>query len=83
MFSGRFTDESLRALESCEFSMKAKQCRDPFLVLNKRSNHLFEMIHADLWGPYGEENICNIKYVVIIVKYHNRVMWTYLISSKD
>lgn len=34
-------------------------------------------------GPYHEYNICNVKYVLSLVEDHSRVVWTYLLQSKD
>lgn len=51
---GKFHSEALEVLENCEICLKAKQTREEFPVLNRRSQSLFEMVHADLWGPYHE-----------------------------
>lgn len=50
MFSGQFTDSVIEALENCEVCLQAKRVRDEFPILNKRSDELFELIHADIWG---------------------------------
>lgn len=63
--------------------MRAKQTREPFPLLNKRSASLFEIVHVYVWGPYGEESVRNIRFVLTLVEDHSRMIWTYLISSKD
>lgn len=36
-----------------------------------------------MWGPYGEENLNNTRYVLTLVEDHSRVIWTYLLHSKE
>lgn len=43
----------------------------------------FELIHTDVWGPYSSESVCNTKFVLIVVEDHNRIVWTFLMSSKE
>lgn len=49
----------------------------------RRTNQLFELVHADIWGPYSEESVSNIRFVLTLVEDHSRAIWTYLVSSKD
>lgn len=44
---------------------------------------MFEMVHADVWGPYGVDNVNNCKFVLTLVEDHSRAIWTYLLNSKD
>lgn len=37
---------------------------------------LFDLVHGDIWGPYVEPNICETRYT-------SRVIWTYMLHSKD
>lgn len=46
----KYNDEELRTLENYEVCLKAKQCRDQFPILHRRSTALFEMVHGDVWG---------------------------------
>lgn len=71
---GRFHFEVLQILENYEICLKAKQTREEFPILNRRSQSLFEMLHVDLWGPYNEYNICSVKYVLTLVEYHSRTI---------
>lgn len=70
--NGKFLDDQVQAIAQCEICFKAKMTRDPFHVLNRRTNALFELIHADVWGPYSEESVCNTKFVLTIVEDHSR-----------
>lgn len=76
-------NEAFEVIKNCEVCLKAKQTRDPFPQLNERSEILFELIHGDIWGPYGDENVNNTKFVLTLVEDHSRVIWTYLLQSKD
>lgn len=73
----------MQVLENYEVCYKAKQTRDPFPTLYRRSEVLFEIIHGDVWGPYGEENLCNSKFVLTLVEDHNMNIWTYVMQSKE
>lgn len=79
----KFTSEALKEVEKCEICIKFKQTRESFPILNRRSSFLFEMVHGDLWGPYDEYNICNVRYVLTLVEDHTRTIWTYLLQTKD
>lgn len=57
--SGRFHEAAKQAIQNCEICIKAKHARDPFPLLNRRTSQLFELVHADLWGPYVEESMSN------------------------
>lgn len=65
-------------IEACEVCLKAKHAWSEFPVLNKRSSTLFEMVHEDIWGPYTEDNICGVKYMLTLVEGHSRMVWVYL-----
>lgn len=81
--SGRFRSDAVRATENCDICMRAKFAREPFPLLNRRSDFLFEIVHADLWGPYGQESVRNTRFVLTLVEDYTRHIWTYLISTKD
>lgn len=70
-------------IEECEVRVRAKQTRDSFPILNRRTSSLFELVHADMWGPYAQENTCSTKYMLTIVEDHSRMTWIYLLPSKD
>lgn len=81
--SEKFVAEQVQAIEQCEVCMKAKMTGDPFPILNRRSQELFELLHADICGPYSEESVSNTKFVLTIVEDHSWTIWTYLLSSKE
>lgn len=83
VLNGKFHDEALKVLENCDICNRAKQTREPFPVLNRRSSSLFEIVHGDVWGPYSEPNVCESRYMLTLVEDHSRVIWTYMLHSKD
>ncbi|GKD95570.1 hypothetical protein Tco_1379467 [Tanacetum coccineum] len=42
----------------CEVCHKAKQTRKPFPLSKHKSKTLGELVHLDLWGPYGQNPQC-------------------------
>lgn len=70
-------------IEGCDICAKAKQTRNPFSILNRRSHSSFELVHADIWGPYKEENVCSTKYMLTLVEDHSRLICIYLLSGKE
>lgn len=81
--SVEFTDVIVQELEQCEICFKTKQCREPFPVLERRTAHLFDLVHADIWGSYAEDNLCGTKFMLTIVEDHSRVTWTYMLDCKE
>lgn len=79
----QFKQEIVEAIKTCKICMRAKQTRDSFPILNRRSAFLFDLVHADVWGPYGEDSVSNTRFVLTLVEDHSRMIWTFLISSKD
>lgn len=73
----------MHALQHCDVCLRAKQTRSPFPQLQRRTNTLFELVYADVWGPYGEDNVNNYKYVLTVVEDHSRAICPYLLTGKD
>lgn len=59
--TGKFTELITKELEQCDICLKAKQCRESFPILNRRTDQLFDLILTDLWGPYSPGNVCKGK----------------------
>lgn len=81
--SGMYSRDEMLELRHCEICLRSKQNRNPFPQLQRRRESLFELVHVDLWGPYGEDNVNHYKYVLTIVEDHSRTIWTYLLRTKD
>lgn len=44
---------------------------------------MLELIHADLCGPISPSTMGGNKYFLLLVDDFSRVMWTYMLASKD
>lgn len=73
-------DESNKKCPICPLS---KQTKLPFPVSNSRADHIFDLIHVDLWGPYAHETTNGCRFFLTIVDDHSRAVWTYLLPTKQ
>lgn len=48
--------EGLETLKNCEVCMRAKQTRNPFPQLERRTSDLFELVHA-IFGVHMVKNV--------------------------
>ncbi|KAL0313533.1 UNVERIFIED_CONTAM: Retrovirus-related Pol polyprotein from transposon RE1 [Sesamum radiatum] len=70
-------------IAECGVCPIAKQHRLPFHSGNTRSNHIFELIHTDLWGPYKIALLTNCYYFLTIVDDFSRAIWLFLLKHKS
>jgi len=63
----------------CHFS---RQTRLSFNNSSSYSEHIFDLIHVDIWGPYGTTSIHGHKCFFTIVDDHNRFCWIFLMKTK-
>ncbi|GKG08879.1 ribonuclease H-like domain-containing protein, partial [Tanacetum coccineum] len=61
----------------------AKQTREPFPLSDHKSLVLGELVHLDLWGPYKVASKEGFKYFLTIVDDYTRIVWVYMLKSKD
>ncbi|GJU04811.1 ribonuclease H-like domain-containing protein [Tanacetum coccineum] len=71
------------SVPGCEVCHKAKQTRKPFPLSDHKSKTLGELVHLDLWGPYGVPSREGFKYFLTIVDDYSRAVWVYLVKTKD
>ncbi|KAL2248611.1 UNVERIFIED_CONTAM: Retrovirus-related Pol polyprotein from transposon RE1 [Sesamum indicum] len=67
----------------CEICPKAKQERQPFNASSSISQHCFDLLHIDIWGPYNEYSLSRCSYMLTIVDDHSRTTWTFLMKLKS
>ena len=67
----------------CEICPKAKRHRLPFPHSKTLSNHMFQLIHIDTWGPYHTKTYAGHRYFLTIVDDYSRATWTHLMVTKD
>ncbi|GKB19040.1 ribonuclease H-like domain-containing protein [Tanacetum coccineum] len=73
-------DTSVPGYEVCH---KAKQTRKTFPLSDHKSKTLGELVHLDLWGPYGVPSREGFKYFLTIVDDYSRDVWAYLVKTRD
>ena len=65
--------------DTCHF---AKQRKLPHPTSSTKSNHIFDILHADIWGPYSHTSILGHKYFLTLVDDFSRFTWVILMKSK-
>jgi hypothetical protein len=66
----------------CDACHIGKQAKLPFPNNNNRTEHVFDLLHMDIWGPLGLSCTHSHKYFLTIVDDHSRHTWVHLMSSK-
>lgn len=70
--------------EKCVGCLMSKQARKPFPSKAEYSaTKILELIHCDICGPISPETTAGNKYFLLLVDDYSRVMWAYLLRSKD
>ena len=67
----------------CYVCPLAKQHKLPFLESISVSLSCFDLIHADIWGPYSTPSLNGSKYFLTLVDDHSRCTWVYLMKCKS
>ncbi|GKB84192.1 putative RNA-directed DNA polymerase [Tanacetum coccineum] len=67
----------------CEVCHRAKQTREPYPLSDHKSKNLGDLVHLDLWGPYRVTSREGYKYFLTIVDDFSRVVWVYLVKTKN
>ena len=74
---------SFRSSKDCIVCPIAKHKCLPFLNSNHLSDHAFDMIHYDVWGPFAKATHDGFKYFLTIVDDATKSTWVYLMKSKS
>ena len=61
----------------------AKQHKLPFPKSTSVSLSCFDLIHADIWGPYSAPSLNGSRYFLTLVDDHSRCTWVYLMKLKS
>lgn len=67
----------------CNVCPLAKQKRLSFTCHNNRSKHLFDLIHADVWGPFSTISHAGHRYFLTIVDDFSRYSWVFMLKNKS
>lgn len=67
----------------CHICPLAKQRRLNFPANNHRSEHIFDLVHADIWGPFKTATHAGYTHFLTIVDDFSRYTWVYLLRNKS
>lgn len=68
----------------CTGCLMSKQTRRPFPAqATYKAEEILELIHGDLCGPIIPETLAGNKYFFLLVDDYSRIMWVYMLKSKD
>nr|GEY11309.1 ribonuclease H-like domain-containing protein [Tanacetum cinerariifolium] len=67
----------------CEICQKDKQIRERFSLSDHTLKFLGDLVHLDLWRSYKVTTYEEFRYFLTVVDDYTRVVWVYLIKSKD
>ena len=73
---------SFHSNKECVVCPIAKFKRFPFPNSNHISEHAFDLIHCDVWGPFAKATYDGFRYFLTIVDDATRSTWVYLMKSK-
>ena len=66
--------------DTCRF---AKQRKLPHCSSLTKTSHIFEILHADIWGPFSHTSILGHKFFLTLVDDFSRFTWVILMKSKS
>lgn len=70
--------------KTCTWCLMVKQTRKCFPSESSyNAKKVLELIHGDIYGPLSPSTPVGNKYILFLVDDYSRVMWTYLLKSKD
>jgi len=67
----------------CQISPLAKFRRLSFTSLNNVSHSLFDILHCDIWGPYGKPTYDGKRFFLTLVDDCSRFTWIFLLTHKS
>lgn len=72
-------NDNVSPCDSCHF---AKQRKLPFPDSVTCTNDVFNILHADLWGPFSTISMLGHKYFLTLVDDHSRFTWVIFLKTK-
>ncbi|KAL4363042.1 hypothetical protein GQ457_04G026360 [Hibiscus cannabinus] len=67
----------------CQICPLAKQRHLSFPTSSIHSQHPFELVHCDIWGPFKTATYSNQRFFLTLVDDFTRTTWTYLMTHKS
>jgi len=66
----------------CDFCHYAKQHGLVFHNSDSITQDSFDLVHVDIWGPFGVTSIRGYRYFLTVVDDHSRHTWIFLMKNK-
>lgn len=66
----------------CDVCPLAKQTRQPFYDSHSTSYDFFDLLHANVWGPYRKLSLTGAFYFLTLVDDYSSSTWTFLMKNK-
>lgn len=63
--------------------LSSKFTKLPYNISKSHAKSIFELVHADIWGPYRVPTRYGHKYFLTIVDDASRATWVYLMKQKS
>ena len=79
----QYTDIHSTDIDVCTPCHLAKQHKLPFPLNKTSSDHVFDLVHMDIWGPLNVHSLHGHKYFLTVVDDHSRYTWIHLMKSKN
>ncbi|KAL0457111.1 UNVERIFIED_CONTAM: Retrovirus-related Pol polyprotein from transposon RE1 [Sesamum latifolium] len=67
----------------CHICHLSKQHRLSFPLSDTQVDHIFYLVHMDIWGPYKTATVSGCLYFLTIVDHFSRNTWIYLLKFKS
>ncbi|WVZ20696.1 hypothetical protein V8G54_008018 [Vigna mungo] len=80
--SSQHSDITYQNCMPCDICHFAKHKKLPFPISTSKSSHLFELLHANIWGPLQIASIDGFTYFLTLLDDYSRFTWIHLLKSK-
>jgi len=68
---------------ACDVCQMCRHKILPFAVSSKNAKSTFELIHFDIWGPFGTTSVHGLKYFLTILDDCTRYIWIVMMNNKS
>ena len=75
--------DQVKSDEVCLTCPMSKSSKLPYSLRTTKEQHLFDIIHMDIWGLYRVPTHRGCRYFMTLVDEKNRATWTYLMQQKS
>lgn len=69
--------------DPCDAFQFSKQKKSPHFSSITKNSHIFEIIHADILGPYAHTSVSGYSYFLTLIDDFSCFTWVILMKSKD